>query len=307
MSSLQTDNIKKEKLKKMATVASVGAAAFLTLLKLFASLYTGSLAILSSLVDSVSDIFASLITFVAIRFSLRPASLQHRYGYGKAEAISSLLQSAFVAGSALFVVYEGINRMINPYPITDIGWGLLVICISIAVTLALVIFQQYVVKKTKSLAVSADRLHYLIDLTTNSAIVISLILVKFFDFYWFDTIAALFIAGYLLWNAYEIGKQAIELLMDKELPEKIRKDVCNQVKGCASCYGIHDLRTRDLGGIYMFEFHLELDGKLSLYEAHNITEEVEDRIRRKFPNAQIIIHQDPYGLEEERLDSRLLK
>ena len=303
----QTDSIKKDKLKKLATYASVSASVFLTLLKLFASLYTGSLAILSSLVDSVSDIFASLITFFAIRISVRPASMQHRYGYGKAEAISSLLQSAFVAGSALFVVYEGVNRMLNPYKITDIGWGLAVICISFFVTLVLVIFQQYVVRKTESLAVSADRLHYLIDLTTNLAIIISLVLVKFFDFEWFDTIAAIFVAGYLLYNAYDIAKKAIDMLMDKELPEEIREMVSEAVKTCDKCHGIHDLRTHDLGGTYMFEFHLEMDGNLSLYEAHDVTENVVEKIRNKFPDAQIIIHQDPYGLEEERLDNKLSK
>ncbi len=307
MSSSQTDSTKKDRLKKLATYASISAAVFLAFIKLVVSLYTGSLAILSSLVDSVSDIFASLITFIAIHFSVRPASLQHRYGYGKAEAISSLLQSAFVAGSALFVVYEGINRMINPYPITDIGWGLVVICISIIVTLALVIFQQYVIKKTESLAVSADRLHYLIDLTTNSIIIISLILVKFFDFYWFDTVAALFVAGYLLCNAYEIAKQAIEMLMDRELSAEIRDEVCKIVKSCNGCHGIHDLRTHSLGGMYMFEFHLELDGNLSLYAAHDITEDVEAKIKAKFPESQVLIHQDPYGLSEDRLDNRLSK
>ena len=142
------------------------------------------------------------------------------------------------------------------------------------------------------MAVSADRLHYLIDLTTNSVIIVSLILVKFFDFYWFDTIAALFVAGYLLYNAYEIAKQAIELLMDKELAKEIRDDVCKIVKSCDGCHGIHDLRTHDLGGAYMFEFHLELDGKLSLYEAHDITEKVEASIKEKFPEAQVLIHQE---------------
>jgi len=305
MSLSRTDDLRKEKLKKIATALSVGTAVFLTLLKLVASLYTGSLAVLSSLVDSLSDIFASIITFIAVRFSVRPASLRHRYGYGKAEAISSLIQSAFVAGSALFVVYEGVNRIFNPYPITDIGWGVMVIAISIVLTFALVVFQQYVVDKTDSLAVSADRLHYLIDLTTNAAIIISLILVKVFHFAGFDTFAAIFIAGYLLYNAYGIAKKAIEMLMDKELPEEIREAVAAAVKSCENCRGVHDLRTHDLGGIYMFELHLELDGNLSLYEAHAVTEDVEARIKKQFPTAQIIIHQEPYGLVEDRLDNSL--
>ncbi|MBO7556321.1 MAG: cation diffusion facilitator family transporter [Alphaproteobacteria bacterium] len=304
---LASDNNKNDRLKKLAVVASVSVALMLTAMKIGAALYTGSLSILSSLVDSVSDIFASLITFVAVHFSLRPASLQHRYGYGKAEALSSLLQSAFVAGSGLFVVYEGINRFINPYRLTDIDMGLWVICASIVLTLILVAFQNYVVKKTGSLAVSADSLHYVVDLATNGAIVVSLLMVKWFKINWFDTLAAIFISVYLLWNAYGLAKVAVYMLLDRELPEDIRKKVYDIVNGFDFCAGIHDLRSHDLGGTYMFEFHLELDGNLSLYEAHDMTETVERAIKKEFPNSQVIIHQDPSGLEEDRLDNRLSK
>lgn len=304
---LASDSNENDRLKKLAVVASVSVAIVLTALKVGAALYTGSLSILSSLVDSVSDIFASLITFVAVHFSLRPASLQHRYGYGKAEALSSLLQSAFVAGSGLFVVYEGINRFINPYKLTDIDMGLWVICASIVLTLFLVAFQNYVVKKTGSMAVSADSLHYVVDLATNGAIVISLLMVKWFKINWFDTLAAIFISVYLLWNAYALAKEAVYMLLDRELPEDVRKKVYDIVNGFDFCLGIHDLRSHDLGGTYMFEFHLELDGNLSLYEAHDMTETVEKSIKDEFPNSQVIIHQDPFGLEEDRLDNRLSK
>ena len=304
---LASDDNENNTLKKMAVIASVAVAVTLTLLKLAAALYTGSLAVLSSLVDSVSDIFASAITFVAVHFSLRPASLRHRYGYGKAEALSSLLQSAFVAGSGLFVVYEGINRFINPYKLTDVDLGLFVICASIVLTLFLVLFQNYVVKKTGSMAVSADSLHYVVDLATNSAIVISLLMVKWLNITWFDTVAAIFISIYLLWNAYGLAKEAVYLLLDRELSEEVRQKVYDIVKGFTFCHGMHDLRSHDLGGVYMFEFHLELDGGLSLYDAHEMTEQVENEIKKQFPNSQVIIHQDPSGLDEDRLDNKLSK
>ena len=163
------------------------------------------------------------------------------------------------------------------------------------------------VKKTASLAVAADSAHYLVDIATNLSIMISLIVVRLFEIYWFDTLAALFVSFYLLINAYKIAREAIALLMDKELSEEVRQDIFNLVNNCGFCRGIHDLRTRDLGGVYMFEFHLELDGGLSLYQAHELTGIVENEVKALYPGSQVIIHQDPAGLDEERLDNRLTR
>lgn len=295
------------RLKKIAVTASVAVSSGLTLLKLAASLYTGSLAVLSSMVDSLSDIFSSLITFVAVKFSSQPANMKHRYGFGKAEALSALVQSAFIAGSGVFVIYEGVSRFISPRPVGDTGVGIAVMVISMAITFALIVFQKYVVRKTASLAVAADSAHYLVDMATNLSIVVSLIAVKIFGVYWVDTLAALFVSAYLLLNAYKIAREAIALLMDKELPEEVRREIFELVNNCGFCRGIHDLRTRDLGGIYMFEFHLELDGNLSLYQAHELTDIFENEVKARFPNSQVIIHQDPAGLEEERLDNHLVR
>ncbi|MBP3545813.1 MAG: cation diffusion facilitator family transporter [Alphaproteobacteria bacterium] len=304
MSLLRQDN---NGLKKIATGASVFLSISLMLIKLFASVYTGSLAVLSSLVDSISDIFASLITFIAVRFSTLPASKKHRYGYGKAEALSALVQSAFVAGSGIFVIYEGIDRIFNPRPLNDTFFGILVMVISFIATLLLIIFQKYVVKKTSSIAVQADSLHYMVDIITNATIILSLLVVKFLNIWWFDTLTAIFVSGYLLYNAYKIAKSAVSLLLDKELETDVRKSIENIVKNCSFCLGMHDLRTRDLGGIYIFEFHLELDGNLSLYNAHKLTDIIEQEVKNLYPGSQVIIHQDPAGVEEERLDNILVK
>lgn len=295
------------RLKKIAVTASVSVSTFLALIKLLASLYTGSLAVLSSLVDSLSDIFSSVITFIAVKFSSQPASEQHRYGYGKAEALSALIQSAFIAGSGVFVVYEGISRFISPRPVDGAGVGMAVMIACTLITLGLIAFQKYVVKKTSSLAVSADSAHYMVDIVTNLSIILGLAVVKVFEIYWFDTLAALFVSSYLLINAYKIACEAVALLMDKELPDEVRKEIERVVTECDFCRGIHDLRTRDLGGMYMFELHLELDGDLSLAQAHDLTEKVEDKLKKHFPNAQVIIHQDPAGLKENRLDNNLVK
>ena len=306
MSSQQLDSKEANRLKNMAGVASVTLAVCLSLLKLFASIYTGSLAILSSMVDSLTDLVSSIITLIAIKFASQPASYHHRYGYGKAEALSALIQAAFVFGSAFFVIYEGINRFWHPREIVDMGVGLVVMVISLGATLILIAFQKYVIKKTNSLAVSADSLHYVIDVATNTSIIISLVLVKIFQIFWFDTLAAVLIAGYLFYNAYGLICDATNMLMDKELDEEVRDAVVKVVKECGGVEGMHDLRTRDIGGIYVFEFHLELGGNLHLSKAHELAHRVEDKILELYPKSQVIIHQEPVGIEDERLDNKLV-
>lgn len=293
------------RLKRAASAASVALAAALTLLKVAAAVYTGSLAVLSSMIDSLADIFASSITFVAVKFASMQATDDHRYGFGKAEAISALVQSAFVAGSGIFVLYDGIMRLFMRKTVGDPDFGIVVMVISLAATTALILFQKYVAKRTNSLAIAADSAHYTVDVVTNLAIIATLVVVKLFEIYWFDTVTALAVAGYLLLNAYKLACGAVSVLTDAELSDDIRKKVCRIVMENPFSQGIHDLRTRDLGGAYMFEFHLELDGDLPLSAAHEMTETVEDNLLDEFPNAQIIIHQDPVGVKEDRLDHKL--
>ncbi len=293
------------RLKKLAAVGSILLALALCLLKSVAVFYTGSLAVLSSMVDSLSDIFASLITFFAIKISVKPASPDYRYGYGKAEALSALFQAAFIAVSGLFILYDAALRLAHPITLSQTDFGLAVMISSLILTLILVAFQRWVAKKTNSQAILADSMHYSVDIMTNSSIIISLIAIHFWQINWIDTAMAVVISVYLLYNAYTLARDAIVLLLDRELPKDIRNSVFAIVKQHPLSPAIHDLRTRDLGGAYMFEFHLELDGNLDLYTAHKYTDEVETLIRQTYPRAQIIIHQDPAGINEERLDNQL--
>ena len=295
------------KLKKNAATASVCLSIFLSILKAYAAFHTGSLAILSSLIDSLTDILASIITFIAIKISSRPANYNHRYGFGKAEALSTLAQAAFITGSSFFVIYDSIIRTFNPQNIKQPQMGIGIMLISLTLTLILIHYQNVVTKKTNSQAIKADSKHFTTDIITNLSIIVTLIIVNYLHWNWFDTLAAFLVSSYLLLSAFILTKQALNILMDKELNDDIRKQITNLVGSCHFVKGIHDLRTHDLGGTYMFEFHLELDGRLTLNTTHNYCNIVEDEIKKQFPNSQIIIHQDPFGLNEERLDEKLLK
>lgn len=297
-SLIETNN----RLKRAAASASVMLSGGLCLLKIFGAFYTGSLAILSSLIDSLADVFASSISFVAIRFSTRPASQEHRYGYGRAESISALVQSAFIAGSGLFVMYDGLVRLLDPKPLEKAELGIIIMVISLATTVALIVFQKYVARKTASPAIAADSAHYTVDVLTNASIILSLIVVKLFNISWFDILTAFAISAYLIYNAYKIAAEAVAALTDRELSEEVRKQVIDIVMNSEGVKGYHDFRSRDLGGAYFFEIHLELDGSLTLDKTHELTDKAEEKIKETFPNAQVIIHQDPYGLHENRLD-----
>lgn len=297
----------KNKLKKTATIASLTLSVSLCLLKIFGALYTGSLAVLSSMIDSLTDIFASMATVIAVRFSSQPESYGFRYGYGKAESLSALVQSAFIAGSGMFIMYDGIRRLLYPQPIEQTTVGIIIMIIALIATLALVSYQRYVTRLTESQAISADSAHYMVDIMTNISIIISLVVVRLFAISWFDSLTAVIISAYLLYNASHIAIEAVRILMDAELSNEIRSNIAKIVMECPFSKGLHDLRTHDLGGRYMFEFHLELDGDLSLAAAHDMTDLVEDNLLDNYPDAVIIIHQDPVGIQEERLDNKLKK
>ena len=284
-------------LKKAAAIAGVSLAVLLIVLKLAAFIKTDSLAIFSSLADSVTDLFASAVSFAAVYFSTKPATKEHRYGYGKSEALSAFLQAIFVGASGIFVIADGIKRLIYPVQIEQTVIGIAVMLFSILATVLLVLFQTYVANKTNSLAIKADRAHY--------TVVLSLLLVHFFGFAYFDVIAALFISAYLLYNAYQLAAESVEQITDKELAPEIREKITEIVRNSKGIHGMHDFRSRSLGDIYYFELHLEIDGSISLLKAHELADAVEHKILEAYPGSQVLIHQDPYGIHEDRLDHQI--
>lgn len=289
-------------LKKLAATASIGTAFVLTLIKTYAAFMTGSLSVLSSLIDSLSDILASAITFIAVHYSDKPRNSRHRYGYGKAEAVSALLQSAFIAGSAGFILYDGFYRFANPKQIEEATFGIIIMIICWLITLALILLQKYIIKRVRSQAINADSGHYTVDLLSNGSVILSLFVVRYFNWVWFDVATAILIAIYLLYNAGIIAYEALEEITDKEIADADRQKIIDAVSHIDGVLGCHDFRSRVSGSVFFVELHLEFDGNKTLYATHKISDIAEAKIIALFPQAQVIIHQDPYGLKEKRLD-----
>ena len=280
-------------LMRRATYASVTVALILIMAKSVAWGLSGSVAILSTLMDSVLDALASLVNLFAVRHALTPPDKEHRFGHGKAEPLAALAQAAFIAGSAIFLLVEAGKRLYEPRPVAASEFGIAIMIFSIVMTLALVRYQRYVIKQTQSLAISADSLHYVGDLLVNAAVIVALLLVTQLELYWIDPVFGLGIAGYILWNAWIIARGALDMLMDRELEPEERMQIAGIVKRHPEVKGLHDLRTRSAGPHKFIQLHLELDGNLSLWRAHEISDAVEADLQAAFPDAEIMIHQDP--------------
>lgn len=288
----------RSKLVRMASIASMSVAITLIALKLGAWLLTGSLSLLSTLVDSVLDIGASMLTFVAVRYALQPPDDDHRFGHGKAEDIAALAQSAFIVGSALFIAIQAVDRIITPREITHGTVGVVVMLISLALTLGLVLFQRYVVRATGSSAIRADSLHYLTDVLVAIAVIVSLFMSTQLHWILADPLIALAVAGYIFYSAAQIGYDAFQNLMDREFPDEERQQIMDLVIAHPNVRGIHALKTRRAGMIPIIQFHLELDGEMRLRDAHTIVETIDKQLREIYPGAELIIHEDPAELHE---------
>lgn len=287
---------------KRAAAASVSVATLLLATKLAAWLVTGSVAILSSLIDSLLDVAASAINLVAVRHALVPADAEHRFGHGKAEAIAGLMQATIVAASALFLVYQAVQRLIVPQNLQHTGIGIAVMLGAIVLTAALIFYQSRVVRRTGSLAIAADSVHFRSDLLTNLGVIAALVLSTMFDLPRADAIIALMIAAYVGLSAWKIWLRSIDNIMDRELPDDERGRIRDIVLAHPEAMGIHDLRTRSSGSNSFIQFHVEVATSCSLVEAHRISDEIEDAVSTAFPDAEVIIHADPYGIQEQRLD-----
>ncbi|MGE0725374.1 MAG: cation diffusion facilitator family transporter [Alphaproteobacteria bacterium] len=281
------------RLLRRASIASVAVAAGLIAIKTAGYGATDSVSVLSSLLDSLLDLAASALNLFAIRQALAPADREHRFGHGKAEPLAGLGQAAFVAGSGVLLLVEAGRRLIVPQPVTNLGLGVAVILASMAATLCLVAYQRHVIRRTGSMAIDADSLHYRGDLLVNGSVIVSLALSGALQTAYLDPLFAIAIAGYILWNAWRIVALALTHLMDRELPDEDRDRIRAIARAHPPVRAVHELRTRAAGPQTFIQFHLELDGDITLRRAHDISDAVEADIVRAFPSAEVIIHQDP--------------
>ena len=294
----QIDPERARLLMRRATNFAVAAAALMIVGKLGAWLATDSVSILSSLADSVMDVLASLINLFAVRQALQPPDREHRFGHGKAEPLAGLGQALFISASAIFLIVEAVGRILEPEPIARAPVGIGVMVFATIVTTALVTYQRRVVRLTGSTAIRADALHYASDILMNIGVIAALALAMTVGWGLADPIIALVIAAVIIHAAVRVARGAIQQLMDREFPEQDRERIRQIVLEHPDVLNCHDLRTRRSGIDSFIQVHVEMDSSLTLLRAHEISDDVEARIRKVFPHAEVLIHADPEGIEE---------
>ena len=283
------------RLTARAAMASIAMALILIGLKSWAALQTSSMAMLGSLADSGLDLVASLVVLLGVRVAAVPADHDHRFGHGKAEALAALVQVILITLSAVFIAFRAVQRLMAGAQTADAELGIGVSLVAMVLTFALISYQRYVVRRTGSLAIGTDRLHYASDLMLNGSVIVALALEQFAGLAGADALFGLFIALWLLWGAWGASSHALDQLMDKEWPGELRERFLAATKEYPELAGLHDLRTRSSGTHYFAQFHVWVPAEWTVKEAHDRLDRVEEALQARFPGTEILIHVDPEG------------
>jgi ferrous-iron efflux pump FieF len=283
------------RLTTRAALASVAAALMLLILKAYAALQTGSVAMLGSLADTGLDLIASLVTLFAVRIAAMPADREHRFGHGKAEGLAALAQIVLISISAIGIGWRAVDRLLAGAQTANADSGIAVSVAAILVTLALVAYQRSVIRRTGSVAIRTDNVHYQSDLLLNLSVIAALVLDQYLGLAGADPLFGLAIAAWLIWGAWRASSQALDQLMDREWPEEKRMHFLAIASSRPEAKGIHDLRTRSSGAHDFAQFHIWVDPAMTVAAAHDVVEAIEADLAREFPGCEVLIHLDPEG------------
>ena len=286
-------------LNRSAAYASIAVAGLLTGFKGWAALSSGSTAMLGSLADTVLDLVASLATLLGVWIAAQPDDDNHRFGHGKAEALTAMFQVVLISISALTLAARSISQWLvgaRPSEATD---GIIVSGVAIAATLALLAYQRRVIRRTGSIAIATDHLHYKSDLLLNLAVIAALALDHYAAIGGADALFGFAIALWLGWGAWRASQDAVNQLMDHEWPDDRKARFLEVVARHPELKGLHDLRTRSAGHRDFVQFHMAVDPEMTVRAAHDVMDEIEAKLLAEFPGVEILIHPDPEGLINE--------
>ena len=287
------------RLTRSAALASLTMALFLALLKGWATWRTGSTAMLGSLADTALDFVASMATLIGVWVAAMPADEDHRFGHGKAEALAAMFQVILIVLSAGAIAFRALTRLAEGGRTDAAAEGIGVSLVAIVATLGLIAWQRHVIRRTGSIAIRTDHVHYQSDLLLNLAVIAALAFDQYLGFRRADPMFGLGIAGWLLWGAWRASRAAVDNLMDREWPEEKRARFVERAALHPELSKLHDLRTRTSGEHDFAQFHVDLPPTMTVAEAHEVIERVEADLCRAFPGMELLIHIDPEGHVDE--------
>lgn len=285
--------------KLFAAKLSITTALSLAILKFITGIMTGSMAVLSSAIDSVLDILMSGVNFLAIRQAEQPADESHAYGHGKFETMAALVQALIIGGSGVWIMIESINRLISGSAPQKLGNGIVVLAISVVASWLISRYLVKVATETNSPALKADSLHFAMDVYTNLALAAGLVLMYVFDIPWLDGLLSILVACYIMSESYKLIRQAMKDVLDEQIPKSERDSIEEIIRSQGGDqWNCHDLRTRKSGSHRIIDFHLTVCKNLTVESSHGITEMLEEKIEDELPNSDIIIHIEPCRHED---------
>jgi len=282
-----------EKVSIISTIVNFVLAVF----KLIAGLIVGSVALIADAIHSGLDVFSSLVTFLGIKTAKKPVDEKHPYGFYRAETLAGLIVALLLALSAVWIIYEGINRFLKLEPVIFTFWAIGLMVVSTVVNEGMARLKFYYGRKYESLSLVADAEHSRADVISSLGVLIGLVLIRYFIYA--DAIIAILIGLYIVWQSFGIGKEITDSLLDvsnKNVEERIRK-IC-----AAHKIGIPGLKTRKIGAANFAEIKIELDPKLRVAEVSKITKTLEDRLLRNIPELKyIVISIEPHKMRRSTI------
>lgn len=280
--------------KVNASLTALLTAGLLATAKLLLGLVTGSMALLSSAIDSLLDVLMSSFNYWALRQADKPADANHPYGHGKFETMATLVQALIIAGTGFIIIAEAIKRLRFGSELRYLPSGIVLLLICAAVSWWLSRFLRRRAQQTDSSALKADAVHYAMDVYTNLALVAGLVVVQLWQVAWLDPVISMLVAGYILWEAARLLRRSLGDMLDEHLPEEALHIITSEIRDPKGrILGIHQLRTRRAGSLKLIDFHVTFCRHLSVEEAHEVVNTLEKRIKKRLPQSDVLIHIDP--------------
>lgn len=278
--------------RKAIRFATFGAG-ILAVIKLSFWIFTGSMVLIASAVDSLLDLMVSLFNLLALREAKKPADKEHNYGHGKIEAIAGMLEGLIVAASGVFIIISSIKKLSFGTEINSLELGIGAMLISLFITGLIVFYLSKTAKTTKNLIVRSDLMHYKMDFLTNIGVILALVLVKFTGMTLIDPLIAIGIAIYILFGCWELLREGFDLLMDKSLGKD--EEIWKLILSHDEVASFHKLKTHQSGGRAFISFHMVFKNPdISLKAAHEISYAVEAALKKRFRRASVIVRLDPF-------------
>jgi ferrous-iron efflux pump FieF len=270
--------------------------------KLLSAIFTGSVAVAASFVDSLMDVFASSVNLAAIRLAARRPDEEHRYGHGKVEGLAGMFQGAVVGFSAIYLVVESVRRLLRPVPVEHDLWGVVAMAVAAVASVALTVYLRRVARETGSIALRADSAHYASDALANVGVLAGILAMRHTGLAWIDAALGLVVAGLVLKASWGVIRGSMDELMDRSLPDddvaRVRAVIAAEVP---EVRGVHDFRSRRAGPTRFVDLHVSIDRRLSFPDAHRISERVVRAVEAALPGTSVQVHADPDPMRPDDL------